>query len=87
MSHWRRALPQILVTVSLALTGEVSAQPCTLPRPGLVSWWDADGASGTKIADLKGDNPGLIVGGVTIRPDRAPGPRDFKSSFDFDGES
>jgi Concanavalin A-like lectin/glucanases superfamily len=82
-----RVLGLAILGITSAFVGEVGAQTCTPPRPGLVSWWDADAVSGTTAPDLKDGNPGSIVGGVTVGPDRAPGSREFNSAFDFDGKS
>jgi hypothetical protein len=89
MFSWSAGIYNVLIFgFGLASIGDAVAQNCVPPPQSLVSWWDADGASGTTVSDLKGGNPGTITGGVKIaRGQNTRDPRQPVSEFHFDGKS
>jgi hypothetical protein len=69
----------------LTFIGQTGAQTCVQPPTNLVAWWPLDEASGTIVADIAGDNPGIHVNGPVPAAGKVGGALRFDGSNDFVG--
>jgi hypothetical protein len=69
----------------LTFVGQTVAQTCVQPPTGIVAWWPLDETSGTTVADIAGDNPGIHVNGPVPAAGNVGGALRFDGSNDFVG--
>lgn len=65
----------LLLLFTAVYAGHATAQDCTEPAPGLVSWWPGDG----NADEIIGSNNGTLVGGTTFSLGKVD------QGFQFDG--
>ncbi len=77
----------LFVVVTLSAS-PAAGQGCAPVLPSLVSSWDASAVSNRTVPDVKGRNPGLIVGSVSVIDGKnVQAPQSIGKLFYFNGSS
>src|SRR2546422_9631254 len=71
----------VLLLLVFTSTVPAAAQTCVTPPPGIIAWWPLDETSGTSVADIGGNNPGIYVNGPV------PAPGEVENALRFNGEN